>query len=160
MKRQLLIFLLLISFVGALFALDVNNSCEGGNICTINLTSASPQIYSTSSSMLYRKNTDVTNLVLTHQTPTGNIQLQSNPTTGYSWAVQPYDQKLLIVTNAYKVGEPKLIGSGGIETWTIQATPLAFKNAPQEITLTFLYRRSWEKGVPPVQTKVVTVKVQ
>jgi len=83
------------------------------------------------------------------------IQLEGNPTTGYSWGTENLDTNLLEM-----IGEPafeansKLKGSGGIYTFTFNAL------APGVIQLRLKYFRSFEENVPPVQTFEVSLDIQ
>jgi inhibitor of cysteine peptidase len=85
------------------------------------------------------------------------ISLPSNPTTGYSWALAgSLPDGLLLVGSQYKPSQPdpNVVGSGGVEEWTFKATKAG------TATLTFEYRRPWEKELPPAQRKVFVVKAR
>lgn len=71
------------------------------------------------------------------------IQLQANPTTGYSWFLQYFNNKLLQpMDHQYIPNQPKLAGSGGVATWVFKVKSNTF-NAPQTTTIKFLYARPW-----------------
>jgi len=76
------------------------------------------------------------------------ITLQYNSTTGYSWSFpKPLDEKLVkLVHTDYGRANPKVIGSGGDETWTFQAL------AEGKTQIELGYVRPWEKGVKPAQS--------
>ena len=66
----------------------------------------------------------------------------SNPTTGYGWTVTEDPEGILTqLSDEYIPDEvdPEIVGSGGIHTWTYEG------NAPGEVTLNFVYARSFEE---------------
>ncbi len=83
------------------------------------------------------------------------VVLEGNPTTGFLWEVASVDAVILKPT-----GEPQfkadssLVGSGGKVTLTFDAL------APGKTTLQLVYRRPFEKGVPPIKTFQAEVAVQ
>jgi len=83
------------------------------------------------------------------------ITLEGNPTTGYSWEVSEFDQAVVEL-----VGEPdyktdsKMIGSGGVYTFTFKAAAAGTTN------LKLIYHRSWEEDVEPEKVYEVTLKVK
>ena len=88
----------------------------------------------------------------------GNIielSLESNPTTGFSWAVTTIDESVLMQT-----GDPTFesesdgLGSGGIETFQFETV------RPGSTTLELAYRRSFEQDVEPAKTFKITLNVQ
>ena len=80
------------------------------------------------------------------------IQLASNPTTGYQW-VLPWDIGPLVGgRQKYTGSEGKMPGTGGTETFKFYAKDTG------TVTLTLDYRRPWEND-PPARTFTVTVKV-
>jgi inhibitor of cysteine peptidase len=86
------------------------------------------------------------------------LKLQSNPTTGYKWAVSSTDR-----TFGYPSSETFLknsdgaVGSGGIQRfkWTTNS-PLDMVGSHK---VTLEYKRSWETNVAPAKTFTFTVKV-
>lgn len=90
--------------------------------------------------------TDVHKSILVNQgSPEFSISLASNPTTGYTWHAQQYDQHLLTVINhKYQPStNSKLVGAGGIDVWTFKVKPEAF-NAPHIMKIKMLYARPWD----------------
>ena len=83
------------------------------------------------------------------------VTLESNATTGYSWAlVQNSDDSVLIKTgNEYIAPQTTLIGAGGHEEWTFKA----LKKGTSIISLG--YSRPWE-STPPAKTFTLTVVVK
>ena len=84
------------------------------------------------------------------------ITLNSNPTTGYSWAPnegQTGDVLVLIGKPEYK-SKSNLIGGGGTETLRFRA------DRPGTTTLELVYRRPWEKDAKPAQTYALDVNVR
>lgn len=73
------------------------------------------------------------------------IKLQSNPTTGYSWAIQQMDRSLIkIKSHQYIPPSQQMPGAGGIEEWHFLAKPAAF-TAPKSTRIDMIYVRPWEK---------------
>jgi len=86
------------------------------------------------------------------------LTLVSNHTTGYSWIwANPVNPVLA------QVGEPQytpsqsardgVVGAGGTQTWTFQATK------PGQTVLKMEYRRPWSMQTPAAQTLTYPVKV-
>jgi formylglycine-generating enzyme required for sulfatase activity len=83
------------------------------------------------------------------------INLESNPTTGYSWSlVEHLPDWLELVGMTYVATDPGMVGGGGTEIWTFRATGAG------STTLTFEYERPWEDE--PIQVRVyqVTARTQ
>jgi predicted secreted protein len=83
------------------------------------------------------------------------VTLESNATTGYSWAlVQNSDDSVLSETeNEYVAPQTTLIGAGGQEEWTFKALKKGTS------TISMGYSRPWE-NTPPVETFDLTVVVK
>ena len=88
---------------------------------------------------------------------TFNIQLRSNPTTGYRWQlVEPFDKtRLEKVSNHYQAdaNPNRMVGVGGTETWTFKA----LKSGHAEIQLHYI--RSWEAQDPSAQVAKYQIKI-
>jgi predicted secreted protein len=90
------------------------------------------------------------------------IKIKSNPTTGYSWAVQeitPGDLVIFVRVKTEEPGdrkgsEPLLLGAPTYEILTFDA----LKPGKAEIQLK--YRRPWEKDVAPIKTHKVFVTIE
>lgn len=84
------------------------------------------------------------------------ITLDSNPTTGYSWARDPnqVDDILVQVGEAEYKSKSNLIGGGGIETLRFRA------DAPGKTTLALIYRRPWEEGTKPAEVYTLEISVR
>jgi inhibitor of cysteine peptidase len=89
-----------------------------------------------------------------------SIKIESNPTTGYNWVLQPLkeNEKNLVKFKKQKVEEPgeesqkqKLLGVPTYEIFTFEAL------APGEAVLELHYRRPWEKDVPPIKKHKVII---
>ena len=82
---------------------------------------------------------------------TATIELKSNATTGYRWvcAISPPEGVIRQVSDEYIPDENKegVPGAGGKQIFTFEAV------AEGEAELVFSYLRTWETGVPPVETK-------
>ena len=87
------------------------------------------------------------------------VTLDSNPTTGFGWAlVEGGDTDVLAVVGnefiAPEASDPPLVGQGGVEVWAFQAV------AEGEGTISLEYIRPWEEGVEPVDTFGLSVVVE
>lgn len=83
------------------------------------------------------------------------IQLESNPSTGYSWRLAKPASLFDVAKDDYKPApkQPNVVGSGGTQVITLRA-----KQQGEE-TLSFEYVRPWEKDTAPVKTQQCKVKV-
>jgi len=82
------------------------------------------------------------------------LSLESNPTTGYSWELTgPLPAWLELIGSEYipTPTDPPMVGSGGVEEWTFRA------NDAGTATITFEYRRPWEKDQPPAERKTFVI---
>lgn len=79
------------------------------------------------------------------------FRLPSNKSTGYSWSVVTSKRCLLGQEGEASCELPKsskgLVGVGGTEVWKFRAL-----GGVGSLTITFVYARPWEKGVPPIRT--------
>ncbi len=76
--------------------------------------------------------------------PEFTINLQANPSTGYTWLLQPYDKKVITFKNYdYRSSNPAMVGASGVASWKFKLNLAAFM-APSTYTLTFEYKRPWE----------------
>ena len=86
------------------------------------------------------------------------VQLQSNPTTGYSWGVLECDLAVLqpLGDPEYVASQPgkQIAGSGGHEIFRFQP------QSTGETTLKLGYRRPWETDVEPVEFFEINVTVE
>lgn len=86
------------------------------------------------------------------------VALDSNPTTGYGWAVADVDKNVLrqVGDSVYQSSNtnPGVMGAGGTETFRFEAASAG------TTTLKLIYRRSWETGVAPIKTFTVQVTVR
>ncbi len=84
-----------------------------------------------------------------------DVVLDENPTTGYQWEIVSPDKTVI-----NQSAEPEfrrdsdLMGTGGKKTFHFKAL------SPGETTLRLIYRRSWEKDVPPSKSLEVTIRVR
>lgn len=76
-----------------------------------------------------------------------DIRLKGNYTTGYMWEIADCDKAIVqSVRTRYLQNQPQLVGAGGVHQFTFT---IAGKG---RTTLKFVYRRPWEKDIPPAQT--------
>ncbi len=83
------------------------------------------------------------------------LELQSNPTTGYSWELTsaPDTAVVRIVSDTYVPPAQQIPGAGGSQRIVVEGV------AAGEMTLEFGYRRPWETDVPPTETADFQVTV-
>jgi inhibitor of cysteine peptidase len=84
-----------------------------------------------------------------------SIQLASNPTTGYKWAIQSVDKTLGYPKESYKSASAA-VGSGGTQRFTWSTKSPLDLDGKHKITLA--YARSWETKAP-LKTFTVTVEI-
>lgn len=86
------------------------------------------------------------------------IELESNPTTGYTWQVIESGAGVLEQTGASDYTSDSegegAVGVGGTETFTFEAI------AAGEVTLELAYMRPWETEEEPADTFTLTVEVR
>jgi inhibitor of cysteine peptidase len=80
------------------------------------------------------------------------IALASNPTTGYSWKAQANDN-VEQVKSKFVQGDSKLMGAGGTQLITFEATKRG------STTLQLDDARSFEPGTDPAETESFPVRV-
>jgi inhibitor of cysteine peptidase len=82
------------------------------------------------------------------------IELDSNPTTGFSWQLSaPPGAQVTLIDEDYTPTGPQTAGSGGVQRFTFEAA------ATGTTSLAFAYVRPWETGVAPANTATFPVKV-
>ena len=88
--------------------------------------------------------------------PEFTLNLPANETTGYKWVLDSdYNAKLIQpLKQHYHVINNKLIGSGGIDSWTFKVQSLGLR-VPTKLALNLLYIRPWEKQ----PAKIVTLTI-
>jgi inhibitor of cysteine peptidase len=83
------------------------------------------------------------------------INLESNPTTGYTWEfVESEGAVVRQVGEAEFKADSDLLGAGGIQTLRFEAV------LEGQMDLTLVYHRPWETGVEPSDTFTVQVTVK
>lgn len=84
------------------------------------------------------------------------VQLESNPTTGYSWEISDVKDKRIVEEygkERYVLANPGMTGAGGYQLFRFK--PLR----KGQTVLDFEYRRPWEKDVPAAKKRSVRVVV-
>jgi inhibitor of cysteine peptidase len=84
------------------------------------------------------------------------IQLDGNPSTGYTWETKGLDTNMFMQVGdvQFTSSDPKLVGSGGTQTLTLKVLNTGTS------TLMLIYHRPWEKNVKPAKTFTITVTVK
>lgn len=102
-----------------------------------------------------KKLTEAFNKVTVAKGETFAIELESNPSTGYSWDLRLKAGKAKLVDEDFisSVSEPEICGAGGKEVFVFKAEESG------TIEIEAQYKRSWESKPPAkVQNFSVTVK--
>ncbi|MFZ4517906.1 MAG: protease inhibitor I42 family protein [Microthrixaceae bacterium] len=83
------------------------------------------------------------------------IELTANPTTGYQWepAAAPDTAVFRIVSDTYQAPDTSRVGAAGTQKVVVEGV------APGSATLTLIYVRPWETGVPPAETATFPITV-
>jgi inhibitor of cysteine peptidase len=89
-----------------------------------------------------------------HVGDTIDIALDSNPSTGYGWAIEKSDETLLMLKQSKFSASSNSIGSSGTETFTLVAKRAGTVN------LQFKYWRSFEGDRSITRRFAVTVQIQ
>ncbi len=84
------------------------------------------------------------------------INLESNPSTGYTWETIDLDKTILEQAGdpTFKSSDPGVVGSGGTLTLTFKTLKAG------TATLKLVYQRPWETNVEPINTFEVEVLVK
>lgn len=101
-----------------------------------------------------------------NQTETDTIQLnvgqiteyvlEGNPTTGFSWHYEIGDTSLMKITEhiePIQTENKQMVGVGSIYTYKIEGLKKG------ETSLTFTYKRVWEKDIPPAKQEKIKVSI-
>ena len=83
------------------------------------------------------------------------VDLEGNPTTGYTWEAQDLDTGIIQQQGnpAYQ-SRSDLIGSPGVQKFTFKAVGAG------KTTLKMIYHRPWEKGKEPLKVFSVSITVR
>ena len=84
------------------------------------------------------------------------VNLEGNITTGFAWEARDFDSAVLELAGGepeYK-SESSLVGAGGVFTFRFKA------KAAGSTAVHFIYYRSFEPDVPPIETFDVSVNVR
>jgi inhibitor of cysteine peptidase len=82
------------------------------------------------------------------------IELESNPTTGYEWALDSTDETILVYEGStYEAEDGNRVGQGGIQILTFQAAD------PGQAEVHLKYWRSWEGDASVIERFDVTITV-
>ena len=88
---------------------------------------------------------------------TVEINLESNPTTGYGWFLSDKTNESIVslVDSEYIASEKdeKMVGVGGYETFTFKAV------SKGETRIILNHERPWEEDIEPLETFEVTISV-
>lgn len=66
------------------------------------------------------------------------IKLRENPSTGYSWELEPLPDYVTVVKSQYTPSSTDLAGAPGTHTWILKSSQAG------KFTIIAVYRRSWE----------------
>ena len=79
------------------------------------------------------------------------VELQGNPTTGFTWEEQSPPNTILQQTKHSYVPSSSLVGAGGTYEFTFKAISVG------STQISFIYYRTWEGDIPPEKRFVITV---
>lgn len=83
------------------------------------------------------------------------VELEGNPTTGFTWEAVELDQAVLEQAGEPEyIAESDLLGAPGVISLRFKAT------GPGQILLKLVYHRPWEQDIPPEETFEVTIAVK
>jgi inhibitor of cysteine peptidase len=83
------------------------------------------------------------------------VNLPSNPTTGFSWFLKDYDDRLIEpVKHQFTAAQGGQVGVGGVDTWTFKANRTAF-DVPHLTQISFIYAQPW--NMESASDNVITV---
>jgi len=86
------------------------------------------------------------------------VSLASNPTTGYGWAMveQGSDAAVVVVSKEFRTSASPSgsVGAGGVELFRLRLLKTG------RFTVTFVYRRSWEKEREPERVFRIVLEEQ
>ena len=86
------------------------------------------------------------------------IELESNPTTGYSWVVEFDENNLEFVTKNFvqqkQNGDEPIVGAGGTEKFQFKSLKTG------ETKINFYYLREWEIDVAPADQKTFNIIIK
>ena len=89
--------------------------------------------------------------------PQFQVSLEANPTTGYQWSVQEYDQSFLQLSSSQFIAPTtKLIGAGGMMVYTFEL--INGKTYPQTTEMVFKYAQPWEPKKGSLKKVIVNFK--
>jgi len=83
------------------------------------------------------------------------VRLPENPSTGYTWAIDETDRRLLALDSTdYAVPTEGFVGARGLRAFTFTA------RQPGEVALKFKYWRFWEGDASTTEHYAVTVQIR
>lgn len=96
---------------------------------------------------------------VTTEHPVATFKLKSNPSTGFTWYIKNYPQKLVSI-KSHKMKRPSQsehrVGAPGYEVWQFKVKQAAFK-APHVIPIELMYARPWMVGGHSGQTRTLYI---
>lgn len=109
-----------------------------------NFTAATEDVTPVAQSSINTKPAAPAKGMVTSDHPVYALQLNSNPSTGYSWFLVSYPSDLLTISqHTYVPPSTDRVGAGGYEVWEFTAKPEAFI-APRVMKIQMMYARPWE----------------
>ena len=94
-------------------------------------------------------------IIVKSSAPSFTINLPANRTTGFSWFISSYNNKLIMPISAkYQAPSGSMPGAPGSSRWTFNVDDDAF-TVPHILQITMIYARPWDlKGMT---RKIITV---
>lgn len=82
------------------------------------------------------------------------VELPGNPTTGYTWSIENYNNSVLSLEDQNYVPSSNRVGSGGTFRFRFKSL------APGSTTIKLIYSRPWETNTSPAKTFSCQIDVQ
>ena len=83
------------------------------------------------------------------------MKIKSNPTTGYTWTILPYnDENFSIEDEGYIPSNSRADGSGGVQIFEVFSDSDCLEG--ESIEVSFVYVRSWENI--PISNRIITIQ--
>lgn len=101
---------------------------------------------------------DKPGIIVSQNQPQFIIKLKANPTTGYSWFLRDYDDRVIQpIKQQYAAPKTDMVGAPGYDVWTFKVKANAF-TVPQQTVVRFVYSRPWE-GLAQEQAKEMVFRI-
>jgi predicted secreted protein len=87
------------------------------------------------------------------------VVLESSGSTGYTWEFEVDGPPDVVQVRLNQPAPPSDSQRSGLANYSVEHTYAIEALAPGSVEIRFVFRRPWQKGAPPAQTRVFRVKV-